>query len=130
MTLDEEREYIESRFQDNWAGATPISWENFPFRPASSDTEWVEFQVLHGTEQNISIETTPKYRRSGFININVYVLKDTGASRIRTLVANAAAIFRNADFNGVQCYAAEITSLGDSDRWYKYNISIQYYTDN
>lgn len=130
MTLDEERQYIETRFSTNWGALTPVGYENFPFRLSPTNTEFVELFVIHNTEENISIGDSPNYRRYGIININVYVRKQTGAKRIRTLCDTASAIFRNTEFNSITCLTAQIEQVGDSDIWYKYNISISFYTTN
>jgi len=130
MTTDQEREYIETRFQTQWASLTPIGFENFPFRVADSDTEWVELFVIHNNEQNVSIGDSVNYRRHGIININIFVKKLSGSKRIRVLQDTAAAIFRNTEFDSITCRSAQFEQLGDSDVWYKYNVSINFFTTN
>lgn len=123
-----ERQTIETRFNTQWASASPIAWDNVSYTPTTG-TSWVRFSILSGAAFQASLETTPKYRHTGIIDIGIFTPEDGGTQTARTLADTAAAVFRGWSSGGIVCRAPYITRIGQSDGWYQLNVTVPFYRD-
>lgn len=123
---------IESRFETNWGSTTDISWDNVEYEP-SEDSSWVEFTILDGESNQVSLGDSPLHRNVGVININIYAPLDTGTGSARALADQAATIFRSVQFSNILCRSPSITRIGnvkrESGSWYQYNVTVPFQKD-
>src|SRR5512143_941774 len=103
MSYDAQRQAIEERFHDNWT-ATPLSkvaWDNVAFAPPPND-EWVRLSIVGGDSNRMTIGSS-LHRSVGIIYVSCFVPVAKGSARAFALADAAAAIFRDAEFNGILC---------------------------
>lgn len=132
----DERRAIEKRFNDQWAGATPIRWDNVPFKIPDPPVPWVGFAVRPANNNRQTIGPNRLLRSVGIINIQLFAPEATGTNAIDTLVDTAAAIFDEAEFSLgnsglIRCRVPEIDYIGnrDNDGWFQKNVICPYIRD-
>lgn len=128
MSFATARRDIEGRFMDNWA-TTRIKYDNINFKPPRGDEYWVQCKIFEDNTNRINIGTPGIHRVSGTIIIELYAPLNDGTQTIRSYADDVAAIFRDAQFNGVQCREAVPTNIGESDGWYQYMVSVPFFYD-
>lgn len=114
--FDAEREAIETRFAVQWAGQTPVSYDNSAFN-IPQNTPWVRLTILNGESQNASVGTS-HLRHIGIISVQVFVPVDSGTRQARLLANSVSTIFDNQRFAGIQCRVSSIQRGGDQDGWH------------
>lgn len=128
MTYEAERESIESRMAANWT-TTDIKYENVDYTPTSG-SYWVELIIQPGREQGISLPSPVLYRHPGVISINIYGPLNVGTKTIKGYADTIANIFRGQSFDGVNCFEAWLTRVGEVDGWFVYNVTVEFYWDS
>ena len=122
------RAAIETRFDTQWADATPIKWGNQRFTPTPGTT-FVEFDVVpSGSWRSLGADS-PLHREIGVIVIQIYVPKNKGMGPALTLADTAAAIFRDQQFDpGITCRQPRPPfSIGEKGEWHVTVLEIPYY---
>ena len=125
---------IESRFSNQWASTTPISWQNLTYTPVAG-TAFVFFEVLfEGVVQaSLGHPSSAVKRYDGTINLHVFAPVNQGTQPALTLAEQAAAIFSLQRFSGVRCQAAGIgqPEEGDDDgTWWRITVSCPFVYDD
>jgi len=126
MSFSTERQYIESRFSDNWGSTTPIKWNNIEFKYTPNQA-FVELEIVSANIVKIDVLTS--YRYTGLITIIINVPINTGTKVARTYADTAATIFRDKTFDGIVCDSASINTLGGRNEWYKILVTIPFYRE-
>lgn len=126
--LRSERAAIEGRFSTQWGSTTPIAWDNVHYTPVP-ETSFVKFAVLPGTAWVASLGTSPSYRHTGIISINIHTPIDAGTTTAKTLADTASAVFRGWQSGGLVCRSPYITFNGEEDGWYKINVTVGFFRD-
>ena len=119
---------IESRFNTNWATATPIKFDNVAYEPTAGTT-YVELQIHWDKSKQVSLEKTPLHRAWGIISVNIYTALNTGTKTAEQKADTAATIFRNAKFSGITCKSPEVKRIGEVDGWFVYNMNVIFHFD-
>jgi hypothetical protein len=126
MGYEAEQVAIESRFESQWAGRTPVAYPNVPFSKPNA-SPWVRLTVMSGSAFLAGI---PRYfRHPGVIDIQVFVPEGVGSKDALLLADQAAAVFRVASFNGVVCRTPYVVPAGTNDGWYQVNVSVPFQRD-
>ncbi len=77
MTINEARQAIYKRFQDEWGTTTPVAWPNVEFRveDLADGDPWVEFRVLHSGARQMSMGNVGnrRFTASGTIMVRIFV---------------------------------------------------------
>lgn len=122
------RQYIEARLNTNFSTLS-IAWDNTGFIPTPG-TAWIECTILMGPENRITLGDTYQARLAGFININVYVPKDSATQTALGYLNTLTGIFRGKHFNGIRCRQPQVRRVGQDGEWFQYNISVPFLTDS
>ena len=137
MSYALERQTIESRFNTQWAAATPIAWDNVEYVPTPG-TAFVAISILNADAFQASIGGIGGYgqlhRFNGIININIFTPEGTGTATARGYADTAAAIFRSwsssiATSQKITCRSPYITSIGEKEGWYQLNVTVPFFRD-
>lgn len=131
MSYQAEKIAIETRFNTSWNGLTPVHWENDRFKP-DANTAFVELDIVGGSAtRSLGGDVGSRlFRNYSNIVIKVYVPKGEGAGRAVGLIDSAIAIFRDAIFSGIVCYAPEPPdTLGEISEWYVVATRIPFHRD-
>ena len=137
MSFAAEAQAIETRFAAQWGSTTAIKWDNIPYSPTAGTT-YVELQIHNSNANVIGIAgNSNMHRIRGLISMNVYVALGDGTRSGRELADQAASIFREAQFTAsdssaaediaIQCYAANITRIGEVEDWFVYNVTVPFH---
>jgi len=126
-TFQDIRQAIESRFSTNWI-ATDVSWDNVPYTP-DANTAFVRLMINEVDSFQASIATVPCHRFIGIIHILIMVPVGTGTNTARGYADDAATIFRNANFDGIQCRSPRIVRVGDIGEHYQYSVMLNFWYD-
>ena len=126
-TFQDVRAAIEARFKTNWT-ATVISWDNVPYTPTPR-TAFVRLIINDVDVYQASMGTTPCHRFIGIIHITIMVPVGTGTHVARGYADTAAAIFRNANFDGIQCRSPRVIRVGDVGEYYQMSILTNFWKD-
>ena len=127
MSFATARRDIEKRLSDNWA-TTKIGHDNVDFTPPNDDY-WVKLRIFEDTANRMNIGTPGVHRVSGTIVVEINGPLNQGTQIIRGYADTIAAIFRDAQFNGITCREAVPANVGEVNGWYRYNVSIAFYYD-
>lgn len=95
MSSDTVYTSIREHLTAQWAGATPIRWENEAFTPPDG-LEWISIDVA-GTsyaQQTIGANDGNRWDEEGSLYIDVMAPAGTGSTEARRLAKRAADIFR------------------------------------
>lgn len=137
MSFEQHREYIEGRFNTNFATATtPVQYDNVDFLVSGTSTlksnkgldEWCRLTIIPGNTTNQTVGAT-RQRSIGVITVQVFTKSGTGSDRARALSDSIKTVFENKSFNGVRTHATSISRIGDSDGYLQINVSTPFYVD-
>jgi hypothetical protein len=139
---------IEGRFASQWAGRTPVAYDNAPFVAVDPPEPWVKVEVFDGSIGRASLGATYFERSVGTAFFTVYVPKNEGTAEARGLVDDIRTIFRSyqtAAGSGVitfldsrvsrigEAYASgagsSISSTVSSVQWYAVTVAIAFRFD-
>ena len=129
MNFAQERSSIEARFTTQWAGRTPIAFDNVAFTPPANQGAFVRLAIRNGDSNTAGVQGTGSVltEHQGRIWVQVFVKEGTGTAAARGHADAAAAIFGNSRFDGIRCYAPEIKHVGaDGNGYHQINVSIPY----
>jgi len=126
-TFQDIRAAIETRFSTNWT-ATDISWDNVDYDP-KPETAFVRLMINETDSFQVSMSTTPCHRFTGIIHITIMVPVGTGTNTARGYADAAAAIFRNADFSGINCRSPRIVRVGDVGEFHQISCLTNFWKD-
>jgi hypothetical protein len=127
------RRVIEARFKAAWSNRTPVRWDGVPFvEPAGQP--WVALYLLDGESNQLTLETTPRYRDVGVVVMQVFVPEDSGTQEARRLAAFAAAALRAwsaavGDTGWLWMRAPSIERVGVDAGWLQFNVTVRYRFD-
>lgn len=129
MSYTQERIDIESRFNAQWADATPVVYENTGSRP-SAGVSWVELKIVGG-DPSRSLGENPVHRGYGYIVINIFIPRGQGMKPGYQLADQAMAVFRDQRFgSGISCYApTPPVPFGEVEQWVGLSVSVPFYRD-
>lgn len=122
------RQYIESRLNDNFSALT-ILWDNTGNEPTPG-TAFVDCKILFAEELRVTLGDSYQARLPGFININIFVPKDSATNTALGHAETITGIFRGKHFSGIRCQQPTITRLGQDGEWFQYNVSIPFNTNS
>lgn len=123
-----EEKAIRSKLESLWT-ATPIKLEEVPF-PDYHDP-YIALFIRHGDRGQLTLGTSPTIQSVSAIIIQVFVPGDTGSRAAKAYADSVAAIFDRIQFftddgNLISCLTASAESIGKSDEWFQYNVTIPY----
>ena len=126
-TFQDIRQAIEVRFTTNWT-ATDVSIDNVPYTP-NANTAFVRLMINEVDTFQASIATTPCHRFIGIIHVLIMVPVGTGTNVARGYADDVAGIFRNADFDDIQCRSPRIARVGDVGEFFQYSVLVNFWHD-
>jgi hypothetical protein len=132
MTYAAELQTIESHFSTNWAGATPIQFENDgAFEPPSDQAAFVRLFVLQGESENVGGrgKNIQKFRHPGVVQIDILSSEGRGTKPALDLADQASAIFRGKRVNDVIFRAPAIAKPAEGGGYYRVTVSVRYHRD-
>lgn len=128
MSYASEAAAIRTRFNTEWASATPIAWPNVTFTPPSGEP-WVRLSILPaGADQttmgNVGSAT---FWYDGTVNVQVFTPANEGDGEARTLAEQVCAIFRSVEAGGIIYDTPYTTPIGnDGSGWFGINVWAPY----
>jgi hypothetical protein len=128
MSYEAEHAAIESRFDAYYGGTEPVKYDNVPFAPPKNGA-YLELQIHDGDAFPASIGDGILERSVGIISVNIYSPISIGSRQGVAIADNVAAIFRHANFSGIQCRSPVIRRLGEIDKKFVINVSTAFYRD-
>ena len=132
-TVSDAWKAIREQFAAGWivgsppVQATPIQWQNQAFVPPRG-APWARFEITAGDTFKAVVGVT-QVRTVGIVWIGVYVPIATGLNTALIFAELAASIFRNKEFNEIDCTAPSIRDAGESDGWRLVTVTIPYSYD-
>jgi hypothetical protein len=132
MSYAQERIDIESRFNTQWAGTTPVIYENTRERP-TAETAFVELDIVGG-DSSRSLGDNPIHRGYSSIVIKIFIPKGRGMKQGYQLADQAAAVFRDQRFgtagSTISCFPpSPPQKSGMVEQWETLTVVIPYYRD-
>jgi hypothetical protein len=131
MSFETVHKLVEERLETQWAGATPIAWDNMNYKPKRGESF-----IRPVINQTLSELTTAasygegNYREHGLITVQVFTQKDKGARGNIALADTLANIFRGYSIDRLFIKETRINRIGQAEEWYQSNVLIDYYYDN
>jgi hypothetical protein len=131
MSLEKVYQLVEERLEAEWAGQTPIAWDNMEYIPKRGE-DFIRLAIT----QTLSELTTAaeygsgNYREHGLITVQVFTQKNKGARDNIKLSDQVANIFRGYTEERLFIHETRITRIGQREEWYQSNVLIDYYYDN
>lgn len=135
MSYASELVAIEKRWSEQWLdGAserTATSYANVKFDVPAPNVSWARIHVLNATPAQLSIGAPNNnvHRHPGIIVVSIFTEAAKGTVPGRTLADFAAAIYRNAVFDGVHCREAAVVDVGLDGPRYQHNVRIPFFRD-
>lgn len=126
-TFQDIREAIETRFINNWT-ATRISIDNVAFT-ADSEESFVKIMIEELPAYQVTMGTKPCHRFPGIIHIMIFVPVGTGTNIARGYADSISDIFRNADFDDIQCRTTRLVRVGDVGEHFQYSALTNFWKD-
>lgn len=126
MTFKAANIAIESRFTSGFT-ACPVKYANVDYRPVAG-VAWAELHVVVADSINAEIGSG-LHREVGIISVNIYDKRGFGTANAREKADLAAAVFRDAQFDGITCRSPKVVAVGEVEEWYVVNMSVPYYRD-
>lgn len=120
-------EALAESFNTYWAGETSVAWDNKTFRPDDVE-EYVRFSVQHtpGASGPAGLEagSAKRYRRLGFVFVQVFTKAGSGRARSDALVDKALKFFEvQAPPAGVAFQDPSPAEVGRDGGWFQVNVS-------
>lgn len=128
MSFENECALIETRFASSWATATPIDWDNVPYRPVAG-ASFVRIRVINGFSTQASIGYSALFRSDGIISIGIFTPQNVGRKAADDYADRACAVFRRWSSSGLTCRAPYVTRVGEDDGWFHVNVTVPYFRD-
>ena len=129
MTFETQERAFETRFNDNWSH-TDIRWPNIAFTTRDR-TEFVAFFNITDPVKEKSLGSpTVLYRHFGEIVIQIFVMPNSGATRVLQLAELVSDIWRSAQFNGITMGATSVVTVGVEEGWYQVDAISPYYRNS
>lgn len=115
---------LRSRFNTQWASATPVVWDNVVTTPPETGS-WARFTIGFTAADRLSFGAdTAAYRHYGSVIVSIFTELNIGDSAAMAYADTVAAIFRGwADAtNKLVCRAPYAQRIGADSRWYQVNV--------
>ena len=128
MSFEGECALLEARFGSSWATATPIDWDNVPYKPVAG-TAFVSVKVVNGFAAQAAFGSSSLYRSDGVFSISIFTPLDNGRKNADLYADKACAIFRGWSSSGLTCRAPYVTRVGEFNGWYQLTIAVPYFRD-
>lgn len=127
----EEYASIAKLFSDGWTHTT-VAWENCDFKTPGNNTSWVEFFILGGKPEQVSIGAPAANigRFPGVVMVNVFVAMKKGKPEALRLADLAGKLFNVTSIAGVIFGLPEINTIGQSGEAFQVNVSIPFTRDS
>lgn len=122
MSLESDRQIIESRLNTNWV-TTDIAWDSVDYTPTTG-TAWIACSLNPGEEQRFTMGSV---RQIGILSIQIFTPISIGANLAYNYADTLAGIFRNALDTGVQFKTPTIVKVGKTESWFQVNVNIPYW---
>lgn len=125
---------IRTRFNAQMVSVNPtvkISWPNTQFKVPN--TSWVEFGIIDGAAQQVSIGTsTNNFRHSGAVTVGCYAPTGAGDSVALQLADDVCDIFRAWQSGGITFRAPDISVVGQTQtkKFYQVNVTATFQRDS
>jgi hypothetical protein len=122
------RQYIETRFQNNWT-LTPIVFENNDYSP-NLTTPYIELEIEHEETYQINATDRQVFRNTGLIVFKIFVPTNSGTYNTRVYIDEIAKLFAGKQFNNITTRSLRTEKIGKIDEWYLNIAMIEYYFDS
>ncbi len=123
---------IEERMDTQWTALYPsidVFYQNTG-QKASDGTTYLSLDILYGEAERKNIGVSYRnHRLKGFINVNVFVPRNTGSRTALGYADSVAGIFRDQNFDGVTCLSPSVRELDQNKSWLQVNIRTEFWFD-
>lgn len=130
MTYDAQRIAIQSRFKTMWEAAhptVPIIYDNV--KGKHPEGGFVQLRILNGASALAGLGQTKLYRYPGVISVDIYHPLRKGTKAVDQYADTIDDIFRGQSFSGILCRATERIDLGESEHYWRTNVSVPFQRD-
>jgi len=133
-TPNQARIAMMAAFSAGWNESVyPVSYDNAAYTPPTGVTSWAKFSIKFVGGGQISLGSTDnrRFRRWGFLTIEVYTMANTATSASDTLATTALNIFDGKDFSGVRFREGRIETVGEDaeGKWYEQDAVLYFEFD-
>jgi len=128
MSYEDANAAIEARLNTGWGSTTGIKWPNVEFEPVPG-TPYIELQIVWADSRQASLGASPLHRAYGLISVNVFTALNIGSKTADDYADTLAGIFRGASFSGITCRSPRISQLGEADKWWTVNVTVDFHYD-
>lgn len=126
MSFESARAAIESYFETQWAGATPISFENDKYK-AITGTPYVRIQIVPNFENQITVGGEHRY--FDIIKIDIFTVKGTGTKLAVQYKDSVTEIFRGKYISGTIVRDMTYSERIPYDEWIMDTMMFETYRD-
>lgn len=127
MSMDNLRRRIYEQFKNNWSAtaSSRVVYGDNRNAKRTEDGSWVRlsFNILENTNAQIGQDFQ---RARGFINLQIFVKKNSGEKAALELFDAFQIVFENQSFNNVVCYTAMPIRVGEEGSSYQLNGRVEF----
>ena len=121
---------LETYFATQWGSTTPIAWQNITYQPTDTTNAFVHFFVVPGLSTRKSIGCSQaSVRKTGTIQVNVYVKESLGTRSSVTYADSILSIFQIKDISGITCMDGYIHVHAMESEWLVTKVMIPFFYD-
>lgn len=121
--LDAAQVAVYSRFNTQWAGATPIQFPGAVFTPPN-EAPWVRVELIWGDAFEDTMEPTARNTLVAVIHVTVFGPKAVGRKDVMAKVNAVRDIFNRVEFSGVRCGAPSGPKPVEDPEWEALAVTI------
>lgn len=128
MGFDAARQAIEEYIEAQWADPPTLVWEASGIQPTPG-TPWARITIRETDGDQITLGPQPVMRWRGRVYCDIFVPYRGGVGPAKVLGDDFRAVLERAEFGDIRCAGCTPQELGETDGWYRYQVSVPYYRD-
>lgn len=121
---NEARKLMTADFDSQWAGVTPIKWQNQKFDPPENQA-WVSYYIRWSTgdQETLGPDNNRKFLITGRVYIDVRTPIFDSMKNSDILVDRAENIYRGKRLGSIDFYEVLSTEIGEDGQWFLTSVS-------
>ena len=123
---------IRERFETEWSLAQPTVTHTYGDNETIPPTNeaWVRLNILPGEQRQVAMGVRRRFRRTGVVDVQIFVPAGSGDGTARALADTVADIYQGRTVNGVIFRGTGLTRVGMSGAWTQWSASTPYQADD